>query len=651
MNIPFETIIALVLLELYRGAPPAEPPSAARALLGLAAYLASMAALSWLNLRRSQEDLRVLGGPSPEAAEAHRLRIVRQRVIAVALYAALLHLFDWPGFVVYTLRVPVWCVLDDVLAVAPYLATVAIAWVPMHRADVALSNRAWSLGEYVRFSLRHSHAMVLVPWLAFKAFDDSSYFWPKGLTRALEGSDLLEYALLAATLGAAIVFFPLLLKVLMRCESMPAGRTRERLEAVCEKVGVRCRDILVWRMGPSGIMNAAVVGLLPRYRYILFSDALLENLSPEECEAVLAHELGHVLHHHTFFNLVITTAFMLLVANVLSFFGDLAREPLFATPIMVAMLVIYWRVIFGNVSRRFERQADLAAAAMMGTPVPIIMSLEKIALFSGDTRRIRNLRHGSVADRAAYLFRAGFDRKMIDDYNGEVRWMSWGLLTVSALVLAQSLYIDFSRPSGALREEERALSIVRSDPENPEGWYKLAQARVKQKKISEAAGDFVRAIERAPNHERAIRELRELGSLGLEEWRVEFLLGKAFLSAEWLPDAKAAYEKAIELKADAAPAHAALAQVLLKSSGGLYDPKKALVHARKAVELSERSGEPPSDRAAKCFVLAEAHFANGDLDAAIDYGRRARDLDPEMPLYADRLWEYMNARKRAAPYL
>jgi len=464
LNIPFETIIVLVLLELYRGAPPAEPPSASGALLGLLAYLAAMAAISWLYLQRAREDLRAHGGPSAEAAEAHRLRMVRQRVVAVALYGALLHLFDWPGFVVYTLGVPPWCVLDDVLAVAPYLGTVAIAWVPAYRADVAFSSRTWSLGEYVKFTVRHSHAMVLVPWLAFKVFDDSSYFWPESLKKAIEGSDALEYALLAGTLAAAVVFFPLLLKVLMRCESMPAGETRERLEAVCAKAGVKCRDILVWKMGSSGIMNAAVVGLLPKYRYILFSDALLENLSSAECEAVLAHELGHVLHHHTFFNLVFTTAFMLLVTNVLSFFGDLAAEPLFATPIMVAMLVIYWRLIFGNVSRRFERQADLSAAAMMGTPVPIILSLEKIALFSGDTRRIRNLRHGSVADRARRLFRLGFDAKTIDEYNGEIRWMSWLLLAVSALILAQSLYIDFSRPSGPDREEEGARQARQGRP-------------------------------------------------------------------------------------------------------------------------------------------------------------------------------------------
>ena len=46
------------------------------------------------------------------------------------------------------------------------------------------------------------------------------------------------------------------------------------------------------------MVNACVTGILPGFRYVLLSDALIESLTPLEIAAVFGHEIGHVAHRH-----------------------------------------------------------------------------------------------------------------------------------------------------------------------------------------------------------------------------------------------------------------------------------------------------------------------------------------------------------------
>ncbi len=648
LNIPFETIIALILLELYRVEPSlrgGDAPTAANAVFGLVLFLAITLGYSWFVMQRTREEIRSGVRPSASISESYRLRVVRQKVLMVTLYGVLLHVFDWPGFITGTLGVPSYILVDDLLAAAPYLAAVAISWVPMHIVDRMLSRRSWGLAEYARFQVRYSQAMILLPWLAFKAIDDATILLPPRIRDLLNKSDLFAYAMIVVTLLSAVVLFPSVLKWLMRCESMPPGEMRERLESLCKSAKVKVRDILVWRMGSSGIMNAAVVGLFPRYRYILFSESLLDSLSPDECQAVLAHEMGHVVHRHTFFNLVFTTAFMLVMWNIIGMFpADLANQPLFTAPIMVAMLALYWRFVFGSISRRFERQADVAAATMMESPIPIIMALEKISLFSGDTRKMKNLRHGTVADRVRFLFRSGFDRKMIGEFNGEMRTLTWGMTVAAGLILAQSIYSDMSAPAGLYKDERDAQRLASMRQDSAEAWLSLGQVRVKLGKIEEAAGNFAKSVELDPFGDKAKEELRSLKKKGLEEWRVELHLGRAYYNVGWWGPSGESYMKAIELNPDSAAALAGLARLRLSpTAGNLYNTKAAIALAARAVELSPTAGH--------LSVLAAAQFAGGKVDEAIDSCRRARDLDPENHAIQSQLDEYIKARSPEGGFL
>ena len=70
------------------------------------------------------------------------------------------------------------------------------------------------------------------------------------------------------------------------------GSSEPRIES-----GFRFTDILVWDTGHS-MLNACVTGVLPGFRYVLLTDALIESMTPLEVAAVFGHEIGHIAHRH-----------------------------------------------------------------------------------------------------------------------------------------------------------------------------------------------------------------------------------------------------------------------------------------------------------------------------------------------------------------
>src|SRR5262249_6416462 len=103
-----------------------------------------------------------------------------------------------------------------------------------------------------------------------------------------------------------------------------------------------------------------VAGVLPWLRYVLLTDRLAADLTPDELDAVFGHEVGHVKHHHmayyaSFFVLSIT---VLLLAS--TFFlpkGEYLRQ-IAACPVVGCGGISIFLVL-RFLSRRCERQADI----------------------------------------------------------------------------------------------------------------------------------------------------------------------------------------------------------------------------------------------------------------------------------------------------
>jgi STE24 endopeptidase len=151
---------------------------------------------------------------------------------------------------------------------------------------------------------------------------------------------------------------------------------KQRVEQLLARCGFRARGLFVMdgsRRSSHG--NAYFTGLGAAKR-IVFFDTLLERLSPEQIEAVLAHELGHFKHRHVVKRIVL----MFLLSFVfLALLGWLAGESWFYgglgvyTPSTATALLLFFLVLpvftfllhpIGSLySRKHEYQADAYAAS------------------------------------------------------------------------------------------------------------------------------------------------------------------------------------------------------------------------------------------------------------------------------------------------
>src|SRR4051812_19897286 len=227
--------------------------------------------------------------------------------------------------------------------------------------------------------LRQQLCFTLAPILLIIAARDllTAAFLAAGSHLPRDGSaDLLFFPVSVAVFALA----PELLRRVIPTTPLPENwPLRKRLEAMCERAGLRYRDILLWRTN-SSMGNAMVMGLFPRVRYIFLSDLLLETMRDEEIEAVFAHEVGHIVHRHMWWYLVFTAILMLfsmgplsLALNHIPGLAIYASMPearqleiaAYQEQIAAAVGLAMFIVLFGLLSRRFERQADVYAARTM----------------------------------------------------------------------------------------------------------------------------------------------------------------------------------------------------------------------------------------------------------------------------------------------
>lgn len=179
----------------------------------------------------------------------------------------------------------------------------------------------------------------------------------------------------------------ILLPIFFKFEPLDNPGLRQRLDAMAARAGMQVEGIYLWRLGEkSRAANAAFTGT-GRTRRVILSDTLLENFTPDEIEAVFAHELGHWKLGHITRSLAMQGAALmallaaahvaLRLAAPASSVSDLALLPslglaLFAGGMILSPLAM-------AMSRRFEFQADAFAIQAMGRPAPLLDALRKLA--------------------------------------------------------------------------------------------------------------------------------------------------------------------------------------------------------------------------------------------------------------------------------
>lgn len=97
----------------------------------------------------------------------------------------------------------------------------------------------------------------------------------------------------------SMVLWPILIApIFNRFTPLDDGPLKTRIEALLERCGFRSRRLFVMDGSKRSAHGNAYFTGFGRGRRIVFFDTLIDKLTPEEVEAVLAHELGHFKLRH-----------------------------------------------------------------------------------------------------------------------------------------------------------------------------------------------------------------------------------------------------------------------------------------------------------------------------------------------------------------
>jgi STE24 endopeptidase len=239
--------------------------------------------------------------------------------------------------------------------------------------------RSWIWDEVKGFLVGLTMGAIVVEVLYFTLRQWPQHWW------ILAWALFMGMFILLAQL-APVVLFPIFYKF----EPLENEDLRRRLVILSERAGTRVRGVYRWKLSEkSKKANAALTGLGATRRIIL-ADTLLDNYTPEEIEAVLAHELGHHVHRHILKSIFVQAAITLFgfwAANFVLHYAvdqrmfqsmsDFANLPLLA---LVSVVLSFLLMPALNAFSRFnERQADRYAFESIPSVEPFISSMNKLA--------------------------------------------------------------------------------------------------------------------------------------------------------------------------------------------------------------------------------------------------------------------------------
>ena len=356
-------------------------------------------------------------------AERYERLTLRLSILAILLFAVAIYFFSLKQWLLTIPGLGAFSVLQGLFAIGLFLFYLCTIWYfayPTYRVlfRVHVTRRSFLLSN-LRFNLP-----VLFPWFALTLAYDLLSLTPWASSSAFLNSFYGQILFFTVFLSLLVVVMPKFIQYWWGCKPLETSEKGRQLADFLKGKGFRYRRLLNWPIFEGRLLTAGIMGIVPRYRYIMVTDALMSALSMEELESVLAHEMGHAKYFHLLFYVLFFVGFMVVsfglsdvyiyIAYVWSPLADLISEDdarsmtLFYLSVAVPMLLtllIYFRYIMGFFMRHFERQADLYAATLMGTPAFIVNALEKIAYLSGKSRDVPNWHHFSIGQRVACLLK------------------------------------------------------------------------------------------------------------------------------------------------------------------------------------------------------------------------------------------------------
>jgi STE24 endopeptidase len=328
---------------------------------------------------------------SPEARKYNRIRRwlgIGEFALGLALLLVLL-LTGWSGWIrdiayrsqSYALAVFLYTLMLVLISKILGLGLDFYSFRLEHRYKLSNQKlKGWIWDEVKGLLVSAALAGLLVELLYFIIRQYPQHWW------VLAWLGFLGVAILLAQL-APVILFPIFYKF----EPLHDEELKSRLVRLGERAGTRVRGVYKWHLSEkSKKANAALTGL-GNTRRIILADTLLDNYSPDEIEAVLAHELGHHVHKHILKSIGVQAGVTFVgfwAANwalhysidrwhMFETISDFANLPLLV--LIFTLLSFFLMPALNAFSRYNERQADRYAFESIASVAPFVSSMNKLA--------------------------------------------------------------------------------------------------------------------------------------------------------------------------------------------------------------------------------------------------------------------------------
>ncbi|MDI6732960.1 MAG: M48 family metalloprotease [Planctomycetota bacterium] len=340
-------------------------------------------------------------------------RVFNYRILLLLIYSIQVYIFHLPilSRIVISDQLPF---IANLFTLLPFFITLVLSYTPFYwmerfqhylQSIIGFSDNQNetppTFSNYLAFQARTYFLLAILPLMVFMLFFDIIHMIPS-IRDCLIIYPFIEWFISLTLILIMYIVAPFIIKYLWATKPLSESPLRMYLKILSSRARVKVKDFLVWDVGQRPFANALLIGLFPFNRFIIFTNTILQKLSNDEIATVSAHELGHAKAHHLLLLLLFTIAYLSILFSLNSIISNIVGEGVWNLTGSIFFLIIFWVILFGKLSRRFELEADWYAVRITSDPVGFTNALTKIAYLNGiplRTSGLSTITHPSIDKR------------------------------------------------------------------------------------------------------------------------------------------------------------------------------------------------------------------------------------------------------------
>ncbi|MDY0132412.1 MAG: M48 family metalloprotease [Desulforegulaceae bacterium] len=432
-------------------------------------------------------------------------------ILAIIIFGINLYIFEIPRIFTKNIITSQFETIAPLIMISIFTGFMILIWERSHSNNPEYNTNEISKKEFIFTQLGFSLPTIF-PWFIISVVFDIFEFLPFKNKTIFYDSFLGQVVYGISLILLISVFIPILLKKFWKCTKLEDEETIKILNNLSKKTGVKYKEALIWPIFQGKMITAGVVGLFKNFRYILVTQAFCDYLSPDEKEAVIAHEFGHIKKNHIFLYLLIFAGFIVCLhaflepATILflfltpkTFTNSMLPQSfvsLFTAIIFISAFVLYFRYVFGFFMRNFERQADGYSFIISGSSFPLVSTFKKISRMSPGSEEEPNWHHYSIRQRIEFLFKCQMDNTQAKKHDKKVNYLLLVYFLTIALIFYGGTKINLYKAGFIKNKAEKIIiSELQKNPDNFELYNYLGNLMMEQEKEEKAIKAFEKALD------------------------------------------------------------------------------------------------------------------------------------------------------------